>query len=140
MSPVTTSFRTASAKRRFACRYASQSVSSKVISPGWSDRRENRRELSVRVQRRAGRRRTVKEGPEDRVRESIVVAFGDFGGEVDGDAGELVGESFRDEFSVDFGDVETCNRKTSLSTLLDLCGLRLPGQPIQVKSLRGSLR
>lgn len=64
MSPDLTSFWTASAKRRLAWRYASQSVSSNWISPGWSagrilhqfDVQEEHEERKVHAQWKKGQR------------------------------------------------------------------------------------
>lgn len=61
-------------------------------------------------------RRTVEEGPEDRVGKAVVVPFGDFSRQVDGDTGELGLEFFRDEFAVDFGNVKACRRRARVSS------------------------
>lgn len=53
---------------------------------------------------------TVKEGPEDAVRESVVVPLGNFCREVHWDAREVCLELFRDEIPIDFGNVEPCVR------------------------------
>lgn len=52
--------------------------------------------------------RTVEEGPEDRVGEAVVVAFGNLVRNVDGDARKVLGQLLGDELAVNLGHVETC--------------------------------
>lgn len=108
MSPDLTSFWTASAKRRLAWRYASQSVSSNWISPGWSAGAHVVSSTSTRAKEGERGVRTVEEGPEDRVGEAVVVALRDLVRDVDGDARKVLGQLLGDELAVDLGDVEAC--------------------------------
>lgn len=129
MSPDLTSFCTASANSRFACRYASQSVSSNVMSPGWS-MTSSQRQQSIPASE--SHRLTVEQGPEDGVGEAIVVSLCHLGGEVHGDTVELGAKSFRHGLPIGFWDVEPCFN-VSAPFAADVAWT-VPGHPIHCRA------